>query len=119
MQEESKAGSKRKAEKKFVIRNLTEEEKSVAAKVQKAAEGSKKLLGVHVSASQGIQNAVINAASIGCRSFAFFITSPRTFKCQPLEERGVKAFVDALKVKNNSFSIILQAFNRSQKDNKS
>ena len=101
----AKTAAKRKAEKKIVIRDLTKEEQKVVAAVLKAGEGSKKLLGAHVSAEKGLQNAVINAASIGCRSFAFFCGSPRKFKSPPLDDRTANAFVEACKV--NSGGVLI------------
>ncbi|KAF8209355.1 xylose isomerase-like protein [Mycena galopus ATCC 62051] len=49
-------------------------------------------VGAHVSAAGGIENAVINAASIGANSFALFVKSQRKWTSPPLSEASILGF---------------------------
>ncbi|KHN80673.1 DNA-(apurinic or apyrimidinic site) lyase [Toxocara canis] len=69
----------------------------LAEKVMKAADTSKKMLGAHVSAAGGLENAVYNAARIGCRAFALFLRNQRSWNAKPLEEDVVERFKEAMK----------------------
>jgi len=51
-----------------------------------------KCVGAHVSAAGGLHNAIDNALTIGCRSFALFVRNQRTWKMKPLEEEEVNIF---------------------------
>ncbi|OQS03422.1 DNA-(apurinic or apyrimidinic site) lyase-like isoform X4 [Thraustotheca clavata] len=57
---------------------------------------SGKVVGAHVSAANGVENAIFNAAKIGARAFAFFPRAHRTWKCKPLEEKTIDAFKKAM-----------------------
>uniref|UniRef100_A0A7E4ZU08 AP_endonuc_2 domain-containing protein n=1 Tax=Panagrellus redivivus TaxID=6233 RepID=A0A7E4ZU08_PANRE len=46
-------------------------------RVHASATHSKKLLGAHVSAAGGVENALTNAAALGCRSLALFLRNQR------------------------------------------
>uniref|UniRef100_A0A915C5S2 Xylose isomerase-like TIM barrel domain-containing protein n=1 Tax=Parascaris univalens TaxID=6257 RepID=A0A915C5S2_PARUN len=70
----------------------------VAEKVKKAAIGSKKMLGAHVSAAGGLENAVYNAVGIGCSSFALFLRNQRSWNAKPLDDHTVERFKTAIKV---------------------
>ncbi|KAF7359042.1 AP-endonuc-2 domain-containing protein [Mycena sanguinolenta] len=49
-------------------------------------------VGAHVSAAGGIENAIINAASIGANSFALFVKSQRKWSSPPLSEASISGF---------------------------
>ncbi|KAJ7237752.1 xylose isomerase-like protein [Mycena haematopus] len=49
-------------------------------------------VGAHVSAAGGIENAIINAASIGANSFALFVKSQRKWTSPPLSETTILGF---------------------------
>lgn len=51
-----------------------------------------KYIGAHVSASGGIQNAPINADSIGANAFAFFTKNQRQWQAPPLGDEDVLSF---------------------------
>jgi len=52
-----------------------------------------KYIGSHVSAAGGASKAVLNATSRGCvGTFAFFLSSPRTWKSSPLKETEITLF---------------------------
>lgn len=55
--------------------------------------GSKLLLGAHVSAAGGVQNAVINSVHIGGNAFALFLKSQRKWENPPLLEDACSAFI--------------------------
>jgi len=54
--------------------------------------GSKLLLGAHVSAAGGVQNAVLNSVQIGGNAFALFLKSQRKWENPPLQESQCSAF---------------------------
>lgn len=51
-----------------------------------------KYIGAHVSASGGIQNAPINAESIGANAFAFFTKNQRQWQAPPLSVNDINSF---------------------------
>ena len=51
-----------------------------------------KLIGAHVSARGGVENAPINAHKIGAKAFALFTKNQRQWKAKSLTERDVSAF---------------------------
>lgn len=50
------------------------------------------LIGAHVSASGGIANAPLNAASIGANAFALFTKNQRRWVSKPLDEAQIALF---------------------------
>ncbi|MES9834616.1 MAG: deoxyribonuclease IV [Candidatus Thiodiazotropha sp. LLP2] len=56
-----------------------------------------KYVGAHVSASGGVQNAPLNAQSIGARAFALFTKNQRQWKAKPLSEETIQEFKTNLK----------------------
>ena len=56
-----------------------------------------KHIGSHVSANGGISNAIDNAVRIGAQgTFAFFLSSPRTWRMVPLDETSIEKFKSKL-----------------------
>ncbi len=53
---------------------------------------SRKLVGAHVSASGGVENAPLNAAAIGAGTFALFVKNQRQWTAPPLKPGQVEAF---------------------------
>lgn len=51
-----------------------------------------KYIGAHVSASGGVENAVINAHAIGARAFALFTRNQRQWKSAPLATKSITRF---------------------------
>lgn len=51
-----------------------------------------KYFGAHVSASGGVENAPINAHSIGAKAFALFTKNQRQWKSAPLSQKSIDAF---------------------------
>jgi deoxyribonuclease-4 len=51
-----------------------------------------KYIGAHVSASGGVENAPLNAAKIGARSFALFTKNQRQWQAKPLTNDSIIAF---------------------------
>ncbi|MCA1757767.1 MAG: deoxyribonuclease IV [Bacteroidales bacterium] len=51
-----------------------------------------KYLGAHVSASGGVENAPLNAAAIGARSFALFTKNQRQWVAKPLDMESIRKF---------------------------
>ena len=51
-----------------------------------------KYLGAHVSASGGVENAPLNAESIGARSFALFTKNQRQWVAKPLTQDSIRKF---------------------------
>ncbi len=51
-----------------------------------------KYIGAHVSAAGGVENAPINAATIGATAFALFTKNQRQWKAKPLSEKSIAAF---------------------------
>lgn len=56
-----------------------------------------KFVGAHVSASGGVQNAPLNAQSIGARAFALFTKNQRQWRAKPLTQEAIEAFQKNLK----------------------
>jgi deoxyribonuclease IV len=56
-----------------------------------------KFVGAHVSASGGVQNAPLNAQSIGARAFALFTKNQRQWNAKPLTQEAIEAFQKNLK----------------------
>uniref|UniRef100_A0A915DC24 Xylose isomerase-like TIM barrel domain-containing protein n=1 Tax=Ditylenchus dipsaci TaxID=166011 RepID=A0A915DC24_9BILA len=55
----------------------------------------------------GVENAVFNAVSMGCRSFALFIRNQRQWKSKPMEESAVEAWNEAIKATGFSLDQII------------
>ena len=53
---------------------------------------SKKIIGAHVSASGGVENAPVNAHVIGARGFAFFTRNQRQWRSAPLTKKSIELF---------------------------
>lgn len=51
-----------------------------------------KYIGLHVSASGGVENAPLNAASVGANAFALFTKNQRQWFSPPLTEKSIEAF---------------------------
>ncbi|MDO9340666.1 MAG: deoxyribonuclease IV [Bacteroidales bacterium] len=51
-----------------------------------------KYIGAHVSASGGVENAPVNANSIGAKAFALFTKNQRQWFSNPLSKANIKAF---------------------------
>lgn len=51
-----------------------------------------KYIGAHVSASGGVENAVLNAHAIGARAFAFFTRNQRQWVSAPLSSKSIALF---------------------------
>lgn len=51
-----------------------------------------KLIGAHVSASGGVENAPLNAAALGASAFAFFTKNQRQWAGKPLTPESIAAF---------------------------
>lgn len=56
-----------------------------------------KYVGAHVSASGGVENAPINANTIGAKAFALFTKNQRQWMAKPLEAESIKAFQENCK----------------------
>lgn len=56
-----------------------------------------KYIGAHVSISGGIENAPLNAHSIGANAFALFTKNQRQWNAPPFNEESLKKFKDNLK----------------------
>jgi hypothetical protein len=66
-----------------------------------------KYIGVHISAAGGVQNALHNAVTIGCRAFAFDTKSKRKWFSPPLSQENISEFHNAMKIYNYSSDHIL------------
>ncbi len=51
-----------------------------------------KRIGAHVSASGGVENAPVNANTIGAKAFALFTKNQRQWKAKPLTTKSIDAF---------------------------
>ncbi|WP_272960924.1 deoxyribonuclease IV [Barnesiella viscericola] len=51
-----------------------------------------KYIGAHVSASGGVENAPVNAHTIGAKAFALFTKNQRQWQSPPLSEKSIQAF---------------------------
>ncbi|CAI2324167.1 unnamed protein product [Caenorhabditis sp. 36 PRJEB53466] len=63
---------------------------TVGAEVLSAVGSSQKMLGFHVSAAGGLEQAIYNARAEGCRSFALFVRNQRTWNHKPMTEEVVE-----------------------------
>lgn len=54
-----------------------------------------KYIGAHVSASGGVENAPLNAHTIGATAFALFTKNQRQWKSSPLSGKSINAFKEA------------------------
>jgi deoxyribonuclease-4 len=63
-----------------------------------------KYVGAHVSASGGVENAVLNAAQIGANGFALFTKNQRQWVAKPISEKSINKF------KANAFKEQLKLF---------
>jgi len=66
-----------------------------------------KYIGAHVSASGGVENAPINADSIGAKAFALFVKNQRQWFAQPLSEKSIKLFKENCEKYNYKKEFIL------------
>ncbi|MBB3188012.1 deoxyribonuclease IV [Microbacter margulisiae] len=66
-----------------------------------------KFIGAHVSASGGVENAPINAASIGANAFALFTKNQRQWAASPLTEQSISKFREQCIQNNFSLDKIL------------
>lgn len=55
-----------------------------------------KRIGAHVSASGGVENAPLNAQTIGAKAFALFTKNQRQWKAKPLTVKSIDAFQENL-----------------------
>jgi deoxyribonuclease-4 len=53
-----------------------------------------KYIGAHVSASGGVENAPLNAETIGAKAFALFVKNQRQWNAPPLTKENIKKFRD-------------------------
>jgi deoxyribonuclease-4 len=51
-----------------------------------------KYVGAHVSASGGVENAPLNASTIGAKAFALFTKNQRQWFSNPLSRESIKRF---------------------------
>ena len=66
-----------------------------------------KYIGAHVSASGGVQNAVLNAVEIGANGFALFTKNQRQWRAKPLEPKKVEKFKELMETHNFSPDAVL------------
>ncbi len=66
-----------------------------------------KYFGAHVSASGGVYNAPLNAASINADTFALFTKNQRQWSAPPLKEEDIKLFQTNCKEHNFDLNMIL------------
>ncbi|KAI0355492.1 AP endonuclease [Trametes cingulata] len=64
-------------------------------------------IGPHVSSAGGVENAIINAASVGANAFAIFLKSQRKWDSNALKDESIAKFKERLKAFNYSPSHIL------------
>jgi deoxyribonuclease-4 len=55
-----------------------------------------KYVGAHVSAAGGVENAPLNAQTIGAKAFALFTKNQRQWRAKPLREESIDAFRENL-----------------------
>jgi len=63
---------------------------------------NEKFIGAHVSASGGVENAPVNAVSIGANAFALFTKNQRQWDSNPLTTKSIEKFKE--QCKKNGFS---------------
>ncbi len=75
-------------------RTATSRKSSPAGKKDSSSpgRGSKKIVGAHVSAQGGVQNAPLNAHAIGAAGFALFTKNQRQWHARPLEQNEIEEF---------------------------
>ena len=56
-----------------------------------------KFIGAHVSIAGGVENAPLNAASIGANAFAMFVKNQRQWEAKPLTPENISKFKQNLK----------------------
>ena len=66
-----------------------------------------KYIGAHVSASGGVENAVINAKNIDANGFALFTKNQRQWNAKPLTQKSISKFKELIKEHNYSIDGIL------------
>uniref|UniRef100_A0A158Q921 AP_endonuc_2 domain-containing protein n=1 Tax=Elaeophora elaphi TaxID=1147741 RepID=A0A158Q921_9BILA len=86
------AARKRKCSAEVIFKGDDLPKYPIAQKVIKAAAGSRKMLGAHVSVAGGLEQGFYNAISIGCRSFAFFVRNQRSWNSLPMKDGVVQVF---------------------------
>lgn len=93
--------------------NQKELRETVGKQVLDTVGSSRKMLGYHVSMAGGVEQAVYNAMSTGCRSFALFIRNQRTWNHKPMEEERVVRWNAAIKVVTvySTMHFVFQEFN--------
>ncbi|OSC97930.1 AP endonuclease [Trametes coccinea BRFM310] len=64
-------------------------------------------IGPHVSAAGGIENAIINAASVGANAFAIFLKSQRKWDSNALKDESIAKFKERMKTFGYSSTHIL------------
>ncbi|KAH9832888.1 AP endonuclease [Rhodofomes roseus] len=64
-------------------------------------------VGPHVSAAGGVENAIVNAASVGANAFALFLKSQRKWTSPDMKEISISAFKARMKTFGYSASHIL------------
>ncbi|KAI8981261.1 xylose isomerase-like protein [Trametes punicea] len=64
-------------------------------------------IGPHVSSAGGVENAIINAASVGANAFAIFLKSQRKWDSNALKEESISKFKERMKSFGYSPSHIL------------
>lgn len=57
-----------------------------------------KFIGAHVSAAGGVENAPLNAMSIGANAFSLFTKNQRQWNAKPLEEQTISKFKQNLEI---------------------
>ncbi|KAE9551833.1 hypothetical protein FO519_004965 [Halicephalobus sp. NKZ332] len=84
-----------------------QERDTVGHGVLEAAKHSKKYLGAHVSAQGGVHNAIYNAVSIGCRSFALFLKNQRRWESKPISQKDIDLWNKAVEETNFDLGMIV------------
>ncbi|KAI9057687.1 AP endonuclease [Trametes sanguinea] len=64
-------------------------------------------IGPHVSAAGGVENAIINAASVGANAFAIFLKSQRKWDSNALKDESIARFKERMKAFGYSPSHVL------------
>ncbi|KAI0746789.1 xylose isomerase-like protein [Daedaleopsis nitida] len=64
-------------------------------------------VGPHVSSAGGVENAIVNAASVGANAFAIFLKSQRKWDSNPLKEESIAKFKARMKLFGYSASHVL------------
>ncbi|KAF4615673.1 hypothetical protein D9613_012513 [Agrocybe pediades] len=64
-------------------------------------------IGAHVSASGGVENAVVNAAMIGANAFALFLKSQRKWTSPPITPESISLFKERMKEYGYDSKVVL------------